>query len=207
MGKEKSKCKIRVPYLARLRNNTIVEYIDKNLILLSEEFSFNLYHVKINWNNEMFEKMSLTDCWSYAYRLMYYIFEFRKIKKNIFLMCSFSTYTRGKIMNCIDYGMPSIYLLLVNKKDDFLLINELIEFIKNNSKFKYINIFSTVIRDPCETLKYMFNGCNNSFLIRMIPDNYIVHWYSSIEKLRSFMRIIKLKSIENNFRLNCKEIE
>ena len=204
MHENQSKCKIKIPYPSKLRNVVILEYIDKNLVLLLENYHFDLIKIKIRWKDTMFDNMTLKDCWEYAYRLLYRVFEFGKTKNDICIICSFYTYTH--VNANIDYGMPIIYVLLIHKESYFTLKDELMNFIRSNSEFKYIFTFPTSIRDNCNIFKHMFIGCNNSYLVKMIPDGSVVHWYSSIEEFRLFMRTLTQKSNECNFRLNCREI-
>ena len=204
MKEEKSKCKDKIPYLAKLRNAVIIEYIDNNLMLFLENYHFDLIKIKIRWEETMFDNITLKDCWSYAYRLIYRVFEFGKTKNDICIICSFYTITNDR--SNIDYGMPIVCVLLIHKESYFTLTDELMNFIRSIPEFKPIFTSPTSIRDHCGTFKHMFNGCNNSYLVRMVPDGSVVHWYSSIEKFKLFMRTLRQKSNGRNFRLNCKEI-
>jgi hypothetical protein len=205
----KSKCNDKIPALSRLHKSPLTDYIDKNVISLVKDYTYNLIRIRIGWRNKMFDEMSLEDCWKYAFELMNNIFEFRKIREKIFISCSFSTYT-GKANNTygINYGMPILYIFIIHQYDVFKMSYELINFITSNPKFEPIYTLPENAVDPCNSFKNIFHGHRNSYLTKMIPDGYVVHWYSSIEKFNSFMHSIKKESKSNRmFGLNCKEIK
>jgi hypothetical protein len=204
-----SKCQIEIPCLTSLKNNALIDYIDKNLIDIVKDYKIDSVRIRIRWEYKMFNNMSLEDCWKYAYELMYYIFEFRKLFNKIFLLCSFSTYAgKGNNKNGINYGMPIIHVLLIHDNYNNDVVNMLMNFIKRESKFETIYNFPVTIKDPCLIFKYMFCGNGHKYIISMIPDNCTMHWYSSIENLSSFMRVItNFNKNKIRRRINSKELK
>ena len=190
MGKDKqSKCTIKIPFISSLKKGETTDYIDKNLIDIVRGRMIDSTRIRINWENEMFNDMLLEDCWNYAYELMNYIFYFRTSITNFFMRCSFTTYAgRGNNTLGINYGMPIIHVLMIH--NDINIIGKLMNFIKQNPRFYPVYNYPVVIRDPYLMFKYIFNGNGNSYIVKMVPTNYTLYWYSSIEELRLFMNVI-----------------
>jgi hypothetical protein len=184
----------------------ILEYIDKNLIGVLKDYKVDSARIRIRWQYKMFDSMTLEDCWKYAHELMYHIFEFRKLFKEIFIICSFATYTgKRNNKNGVNYGMPIIRVLLIHKSDD--IVNMLINFIKKESKFETIYNFPVVVRDPCAIFKYMFYGNNHKYILKMIPDHCSLYWFSTIESLSSFMNIVTSFNKNKKNRIISEELK
>jgi hypothetical protein len=55
--------------------------------------------------------------------------------------------------------------------------------------------------------KHIFKGNGNSYIVKMVPNNRTLYWYSSIEELRLFMNVITTNKNSRKIKENCREVK